>query len=63
MKHGRRIELPEPLGVARERASHGLRRLPRLLRELDERASYPVRIAPALQSLVEATDRELESRG
>jgi nicotinate phosphoribosyltransferase len=62
MNEGRRVALPEPLAAARERAAHGLLRLPHPLRKLDEGASYPVRISPALWALVEEADRTPQSR-
>ena len=63
MRQGRRVEPPEPLDAARERAAAELARLPPHLRDLQEAPAYPVAVAPALRELASAVDRDLGARG
>jgi nicotinate phosphoribosyltransferase len=59
MRAGRRLALSPSLGEVRGLAAQTLASLPDLLRRLQPAATYPVRIAPALQALAAAVDRRL----
>ena len=59
MKAGRRLEPGPALSEVKDRTAYNLKRLPEPLRRLDPEASYPVKIADALQELARETDRRL----
>ena len=59
MKGGSRLQPPEPLAEIKQRASRTLERLPEPLRRLDPDATYPVEVAPPLQTLAAEVDRRL----
>lgn len=56
MRAGRRLATPCPCDDIRAKASAGLARLPEPLRELQDGATYPVRISQALQDLAKSVD-------
>jgi nicotinate phosphoribosyltransferase len=57
MRAGQRLDPPERLAVARERAAHNLARLPQHLRDLQSQPAYPVTVAQALHDLAAEVDR------
>lgn len=57
MRAGKRLGPPAPLSELRTRTAAELARLPEPLRQLQEGAAYPVRIAQVLQDLAAAVDR------
>jgi nicotinate phosphoribosyltransferase len=57
MQRGRRLAPPRPLAELRAAAADALSRLPDPLRTLQEGASYPVRIAQALEDLARSVDK------
>jgi nicotinate phosphoribosyltransferase len=59
MRNGRRIGPAPTLAEIRARAADNLRRLPEPLRQRAEEATYPVRVADALQRLGAEVDRRL----
>lgn len=61
MRAGRRLAAAEPLEAIRARAAAELARLPAHLRGLSEAPPYPVAVAPALEELARAVDRETSS--
>ncbi len=56
MENGRRIQVPEPLAIARDRVRAQLAALPPTLRELQPALPYPVEVAPALRALAARLD-------
>ena len=57
MQEGQRLASPESLAEIRERVARQLRGLPEPLRSLQTEPTYPVKISPALEGLVETVDR------
>ena len=58
MHNGLRLSPSPPLAELRQRATSELARLPEHLRRLRADPPYPVSIAPALQDLAKAVDRQ-----
>ncbi|MFO7640454.1 MAG: nicotinate phosphoribosyltransferase [Candidatus Competibacteraceae bacterium] len=56
MGNGRRIQVPEPLAIARDRVWAQLAALPPALRELQPALPYPVEVAPELRALAARLD-------
>jgi nicotinate phosphoribosyltransferase len=57
MQGGKRLAPPRPLADMRAATAAELSRLPEPLRTLQDGASYPVRIAQALQDLATLVDK------
>ncbi len=62
MKAGRRLESAPALSEVKDRTAYNLERVPEPLRRLAPEASYPMKIADALQELTRETDRRLAQR-
>ncbi|CAL1239809.1 nicotinate phosphoribosyltransferase [Candidatus Methylocalor cossyra] len=58
MRHGRRLEPPEPLESLRRRARDQLARLPAPLRAIDRPAPYPVTVSDGLKDLAARLDAQ-----
>ncbi len=56
MRRGQRLAPPPTLADIRQKAAHGLARLPEPLRRLNDGTTFPVTIAPELVALAEEVD-------
>ena len=62
LREGKRVRSTEPLSKIRERSARDRDRLPEYLRVLENKTSYPIRIASALEDLAKQADEAIRRR-
>jgi len=62
LRQGKRVRSTEPLSKIRERSARDRDRLPEYLRVLENKTSYPIRIASALEDLAKQADEAIRRR-